>query len=107
MDRLERRNRCQTAALTVMAVAFCTVVTMAATEVGRGIRGNYPTDLTKYGDVHMDGVRADDIRTMDLVVMSDLRFGRKDGGPGFYVLRSGAKCDALFHVAGRFVSVVY
>jgi len=30
---------CLTAALTVMAVALCTVVTMAAT-VGRGIRGN-------------------------------------------------------------------
>ena len=107
MDRLERRNRCLTAALTVMAVALCTVVTMAATEVGQGIRGNYPMDLTKYGDVHMDGVRADDIRTMGLVVMSDLRFGRKDGGPGLYVLRSEVKCDALFHIEGRFVSVIY
>ena len=64
-------------------------------------------DLTKYGDVHMDGLRADDIRTMGLVVMSDLRLGRKDGGPGLYILRGEVKCDALSHIAGRFVSVDY
>jgi len=55
----------------------------------------------------MDGLRADDMRTMGLVVMSDLRLGRKAGDPGLYILRGEVKCDALSHIAGRFVSVDY
>ena len=36
LDQLEKRNKCLTAALAVMAVAICAVVTMAATGEKRG-----------------------------------------------------------------------
>ena len=76
-QRIERKNRCLTAALTLMVVAMCAVVTVAA-------KGE------KHGD--FDSVVAQDILVMNDAGMPVVTQGADDDGNGlFYTLSAQAK----------------
>ena len=62
LEKVEKQNKRQRLAVLVLAVALCGMVSMAAT--GKlDLRGN--------GDLKVDGIRADHIRSMGMVVLSD------------------------------------
>tara|TARA_A100001037_G_scaffold274621_1_gene272517 strand:+ start:243 stop:659 length:417 start_codon:yes stop_codon:yes gene_type:complete len=75
LERLEKRNKRLTTALTLMAVAMCAVVTMAAKEAVQGEHKGRNMDLTHYKQIRMDWLKAEWIRSQGCVVMSNWNTG--------------------------------